>query len=35
MIGVQFHPEFKSKPIDPHPLFKDFVKTITQLKYGK
>ena len=25
-IGVQFHPEFKSKPLDPHPLFKSFVK---------
>jgi CTP synthase len=24
-IGVQFHPEFKSRPIDPHPLFKDFI----------
>lgn len=26
MLGVQFHPEFKSKPIHPHPLFKDFMK---------
>jgi CTP synthase len=26
MIGVQFHPEFKSKPLAPHPLFKDFIK---------
>lgn len=26
MLGVQFHPEFRSKPIDPHPLFRDFVK---------
>jgi CTP synthase len=25
-LGCQFHPEFKSKPSDPHPLFKDFVK---------
>lgn len=25
-VGVQFHPEFKSKPLDPHPLFKEFVK---------
>jgi len=24
-IGVQFHPEFKSKPLAPHPLFKQFV----------
>ncbi len=26
MVGVQFHPEFKSKPSQPHPLFKDFIK---------
>ena len=25
-IGVQFHPELKSKPFDPAPLFRDFVK---------
>ncbi len=25
-IGVQFHPELKSKPFDPHPLFVAFVK---------
>ena len=25
-IGVQFHPELKSKPFAPHPLFKDFVR---------
>lgn len=25
-IGVQFHPEFKSKPLAPHPLFTQFVK---------
>ncbi len=24
-VGVQFHPEFKSRPNRPHPLFKDFV----------
>ncbi|MFT4705585.1 MAG: CTP synthase [Bradymonadia bacterium] len=24
-IGCQFHPEFKSRPLDPHPLFRDFV----------
>ena len=24
-IGVQFHPELKSKPFDPHPLFESFV----------
>ncbi|MEC8630581.1 MAG: CTP synthase [Pseudomonadota bacterium] len=25
-IGVQFHPELKSKPFEPHPLFADFVR---------
>lgn len=25
-LGCQFHPEFKSKPIQPHPLFQAFVK---------
>ena len=24
-VGVQFHPELKSKPTDPHPLFKSFI----------
>ena len=24
-VGVQFHPELKSKPFDPHPLFADFI----------
>lgn len=38
-IGTQFHPEFKSKPFSPHPLFVSFVracferrKTISQLQ---
>jgi hypothetical protein len=25
-LAVQFHPELKSKPHDPHPLFVDFVR---------
>jgi len=25
-IGVQFHPEFKSRPLAPHPLFSSFIK---------
>jgi CTP synthase len=29
-IGVQFHPELKSKPFEPHPLFKDFVRAAKQ-----
>ncbi len=32
-VGVQFHPEFKSKPLSPHPLFAAFVKA--SLKRGK
>jgi CTP synthase len=24
-VGVQFHPELKSKPFDPHPLFAGFI----------
>ncbi len=30
MIGVQFHPEFKSRPTHPHPLFRDFVKAMVK-----
>ncbi len=30
MIGVQFHPEFQSKPIKPHPLFRDFVRAMVE-----
>jgi CTP synthase len=25
-LGCQFHPEFKSRPKDPHPLFRDFIR---------
>ncbi|MCX8110740.1 MAG: CTP synthase [Syntrophorhabdaceae bacterium] len=25
-LACQFHPEFKSKPFDPHPLFREFIK---------
>ena len=32
MLGVQFHPEFKSKPIHPHPLFKHFIKAVINTK---
>ncbi len=30
-VASQFHPEFKSRPLRPHPLFWEFVKTITRL----
>ena len=25
-VGTQFHPEFKSRPLSPHPLFREFIK---------
>ncbi|MDA8137337.1 MAG: hypothetical protein M0036_01685, partial [Desulfobacteraceae bacterium] len=25
-LGCQFHPEFKSRPMTPHPLFREFIK---------
>ncbi len=31
-IGVQFHPEFKSRPLDPHPLFSSFIEAAKQNK---
>jgi CTP synthase len=30
MVGSQFHPEFKSRPGKPHPLFSGFVRAATQ-----
>ena len=29
-IGVQFHPELKSKPFSPHPLFADFIRAAVE-----
>jgi CTP synthase len=31
-VGCQFHPEFKSKPVEPHPLFKAFIKAAIEYK---
>jgi CTP synthase len=31
MVGVQFHPEFRSRPQEPHPLFRDFVAAATEV----
>jgi CTP synthase len=31
-VGVQFHPELKSKPLAPQPLFREFVRAAA--KYG-
>lgn len=35
MVGVQFHPEFKSRPTQPHPLFKNFVKAMIERKHDR
>lgn len=32
MVGVQYHPEFISKPTDPHPLFREFIKAALEAK---
>jgi CTP synthase len=29
-VGVQFHPELKSKPLDPHPLFVSFIRAAVE-----
>ncbi len=31
-LGCQFHPEFKSKPMKPHPLFRDFISAALKKK---
>ncbi|GIV69727.1 MAG: hypothetical protein KatS3mg048_2589 [Caldilinea sp.] len=30
MVGSQFHPEFKSRPNKPHPLFSAFIRAAAQ-----
>jgi CTP synthase len=32
MVGSQFHPEFLSRPTNPHPLFVSFIKAVCNLK---
>ena len=34
-VASQFHPEFKSRPTHPHPLFRDFVGASTQLQKAR
>lgn len=29
-VGVQFHPELKSRPFDPHPLFAGFIRAAVE-----
>lgn len=31
-LGVQFHPELKSRPLAPHPLYMAFMETVSKLK---
>jgi CTP synthase len=31
-VGVQFHPEFKSRPFTPHPLFSSFIEAVNKNK---
>ncbi|MGH7739982.1 MAG: CTP synthase [bacterium] len=34
-VGVQFHPELKSRPLNPHPLFREFVKAAVHYGHKK
>jgi len=34
-VGTQFHPELKSRPLRPHPLFREFIKAASSRKNGK
>ena len=34
-LGCQFHPEFKSKPLQPHPLFREFVSASYRNRLGR
>jgi CTP synthase len=34
-LGCQFHPEFKSRPMNPHPLFRDFIRAALVYKQGR
>jgi CTP synthase len=34
-VAVQFHPEFKSRPLSPHPLFADFVRASLQQRQAR
>jgi CTP synthase len=34
-LAVQFHPEFKSRPLSPHPLFREFIGAAWKQKKGE
>jgi CTP synthase len=33
-VGVQFHPEFQSRPLKPHPLFAGFIAAALKKSNG-
>jgi CTP synthase len=35
MVGSQFHPELKSRPTRPHPLFQSFIKAVAKHQNGQ
>jgi CTP synthase len=35
MLGSQFHPELKSRPTDPHPLFQAFIKAVAGFRNAR
>jgi len=34
-LGCQFHPEFKSKPLAAHPLFREFIRASLAYSQGR
>jgi CTP synthase len=34
-VGVQYHPELKSRPLDPHPLFREFVRAAVEYRCAR
>jgi CTP synthase len=34
-LGCQFHPEFKSRPMKPHPLFRDFIRAAMRFNHDR
>ena len=34
-VGVQYHPEFRSRPNAPHPLFDGFIKAALQYRQSR
>jgi len=34
-LGCQFHPEFKSRPMNPHPLFREFIRASLAYQKGR